>query len=119
MQILVTAFSVTTSTITDATRETFGAYLVTGTDIVPGSDIENEPIPEDGLDPDDSNVKCLDSVNAGKYKKLTARQLHDMLGHFGPCPRGCSICMQVKKAMNRVYKTLRLKIDLGTLSTWM
>ena len=65
-----------------------------------GPDTDSEPIPEDCLDPDDSSVKFLDSVNAGKYKKLTARQLHEMLGHFGPCPWGCSMCMQVKKAMN-------------------
>ena len=100
MNFLAIAFSITTSIVTDATRETFGAYPVTGTSIVPGPDIDSEPIPEDGLDPDDSSVKCLDFVNASKYKKLTARQLHEMLGHFGPCPWGCSICMQVKKAMN-------------------
>ena len=70
---------------------------------------------EDGVDGDDNSPECL---KFGRFKPLSRRQLHETLGHYGKCPWGCLICLQVKKSMNKVYKTLRPKHDFRPGYTW-
>ena len=48
--------------------------------------------------------------STGRFKSMTQKQLHEILGHFGHLP-GCIICLQVKKNLNRICKNTRPKAD--------
>ena len=65
-------------------------------------------------DPDECNPQ---SLTAGRFKSMTQKQLHEILGHFGHLP-GCIICLQVKKNLNRIYKNPRPKTDPRPGYTW-
>ena len=62
---------------------------------------------DDQPEPDDRNPN---SLKVGKFKSMNLKQLHEALGHFGYL-RGCIICLQVKKSLNRIYKNPRPRWD--------
>ena len=57
------------------------------------------------------------SLNLGKFASMSAKQLHEFLGHYGHLP-GCLHCMQVKKSLNRIFKNPRPKHDPRPGHTW-